>query len=131
MPPTKILYYKDANGRSPVFEWLIRLREREEAAFEKCMRSIRVLASNGHELRRPHSDYLRDGIYELRVRCGRINYRLLYFFHGQNVVVVAEALSKEDRVPAHGIERAIDRRREFKLDPAAHTENGEPFYAQD
>ena len=46
------------------------------------MAVIRWLALFGHELRRPKADFLRDGIYELRAREGRANYRVLYFFHG-------------------------------------------------
>jgi hypothetical protein len=34
-------------------------------------------------LRRPHADYLEDGIYELRWRNGTVQYRILYFFHGR------------------------------------------------
>jgi hypothetical protein len=34
-------------------------------------------------------------------------YRLLYFFHGHDVVVLAPALTREDEVPKAGIERAI------------------------
>jgi len=32
--------------------------------------------------------FLKDGIYELRVRKGRVNYRTLYFFHGRNLAVL-------------------------------------------
>jgi hypothetical protein len=35
----------------------------------------------GHELRRPEADFLRDGVYELRISLNHIQYRLLYCFH--------------------------------------------------
>ena len=53
---------------------------------------------------------MRDGIYELRARSGNINYRLLYFFHGQNVAVLAHGLTKEAEVPTADIERALERK---------------------
>lgn len=52
-------------------------------ALDKCRVRIERLRDLGHELRRPEADLLRDGIYELRVRLGTLNYRMLYFFHGQ------------------------------------------------
>jgi phage-related protein len=81
---------------------------------------IRLLAEMGHRLRRPHADYLRDGIYELRTRTGHVNYRLLYFFHGRDVAVLAHGLTKEDKVPEADIERAIQRRQRYEQDPAGH-----------
>ncbi|MEH1871881.1 type II toxin-antitoxin system RelE/ParE family toxin [Nostoc sp.] len=38
------------------------------------------LAEYGFELRRPAADLLRDGIYELRAKHVRVQYRILYFF---------------------------------------------------
>ena len=50
-------------------------------------------------MRRPLADSLREDIYELRVRKGRLNYRILYFFHGRNVAILGHGLTKEDKVP--------------------------------
>ena len=75
----------------------------------------------GHELRRPTADYLRDGMYELRAKCGRVNYRILYFFHSTQSAVLGHALTKEDEVPRADIERARQRLEKFKDNPAAHT----------
>jgi len=83
------------------------------------------LALLGHELRRPEADYLRDEIYELRVRRGSVNYRLLYFFHGRTISVVAHGLTKESAVPAAEINRAITRKSTFLANPATHTFTGE------
>lgn len=80
-----------------------------------------MLALFGHELRRPAADLLRDGIYELRARQGHVQYRLLYFFHGRNVAVLAHSLTKEDQVPSIDIERAIARKKLFLTNPTEHT----------
>ena len=53
----------------------------------------------GFELRRPMADLLEDGIYELRVRVGKVNYRILYFFHGRNVAILTHAMTKERTFP--------------------------------
>ena len=82
MPTTAIFFYCDDRGRAPLLAWLEKLRQESPKAYAKCVVRIQRLAAEGHELRRPEADSLRDGIYELRARSGNVNYRLLYFFHG-------------------------------------------------
>ena len=82
---------------------------------------IERLQDLGHELRRPEADYLRDGIYELRVGLGGMNYRMLYFFHRRVTAVLAHGLVKEHEVPPREIEEAIRRKRRFELHPERHT----------
>lgn len=89
-------------------------------ALDACIARVRLLAAAGHELRRPHSAPLRDGIYELRSRVGTVNYRLLYFFHGKDIAVVAHALTKESDVPPSDIQRALERKRRYEQSPESH-----------
>ena len=121
MPATLLIFYQDERGDAPVREWLAELQQKNRAAFAKCVQAIERLAHFGHELRRPHADLLRDGIYELRVRHQRVNYRILYFFHGQNVAVLAHGLVKEKQVPDADIERAIQRKQKLEINPDMHT----------
>ena len=121
MPQTRLLFFQDAGGLAPVWEWLKDLREGNPKAYAKCVVRIRRLVELGHELRRPEADLLRDGIYELRARLGTVNYRILYFFHGRNVAVLAHAITKENEIPAVEINRAVERKRAFIASPVAHT----------
>jgi hypothetical protein len=57
----------------------------------------------------------------LRAKHGNVQYRLLYFFHGRNVAVVAHGLTKEDKVPPIDIERAWKRKEAFLEKPEDHT----------
>ena len=75
----------------------------------------------GHELRRLEADHLRDGVYELRAADRGVQYRILYFFSGKDVVVVSHGLHKERRVPSLEIDRAIERKKKFQAGPTAHT----------
>jgi putative component of toxin-antitoxin plasmid stabilization module len=79
MPRTRLLFFRNADGSAPAWEWLKDLRERNHRAYAKCAVRIRRLAELGHELRRPEADFLRDGIYELRAKLGTVNYRIIYF----------------------------------------------------
>jgi phage-related protein len=121
VPRTEVFFYQDESGRAPVVEWLSELRRGDRRAYAKCVVRIQRLAEVGHELRRPESDYLRDGIYELRARQGHVNYRILYFFHGRNVAILVHALTKEEEIPEADIERALRRKDAFEQDPVRHT----------
>ena len=121
MPQTRLLFFRDADGFAPVWEWLRDLQAKNQRAYAKCVVRVRRLAEMGHELRRPEADFLRDGIYELRSRLGTVNYRILYFFHGRDVAVLANAITKENEIPTIETNRALDRKRLFVADPAAHT----------
>jgi len=115
------VFFREEPGDVPVLYFLQELRELNEEAYARCAAAIGRLAASGHELRRPTADYLRDDIYELRVRCGRVHYRILYAFHGRQLAVLAHALAKEGRVPPADIVRAIRRMDQFRRNPAAHT----------
>src|SRR5438034_1096232 len=94
MPQTKVVFYRDENGRAPVVDWPKELLGTNEPAFKNCAAAIKELERSGHELRRPISDYLRDGIRELRAKHGHVQYRILYFFNGRNFAVLAHSLIK-------------------------------------
>jgi phage-related protein len=115
---TRVIFYCEADGTVPFLEWFETLPEPVE---DKCRIALERLRELGHELRRPEADYLRDGIYELRTKRGRVNYRILYFFHGSVAAVVSHGLTKEDRVPPKAIDWARERKRRFQADPSLHT----------
>ncbi|MBI4503486.1 MAG: type II toxin-antitoxin system RelE/ParE family toxin, partial [Gemmatimonadetes bacterium] len=64
------------------------MRHTNPRAFAKCLVRLERLRDLGYELGRPEADTLRDGIHELRVRLGRVNYRMLYCIHGRIVAVL-------------------------------------------
>ena len=118
MPRTNVVFYREDDGSVPLLEWIDRLPAKAKA---KCRVRIGRLRAEGHELRRPEADYLRDGVYELRVGLQGINYRMLYFFHGATAAVLSHGLVKERVVPSSEIDAAIERRRKFVADPPKHT----------
>lgn len=120
MPRTEVYFYQESPGDVPVRDWLLDLARRDRRAAGKCEAVIERLEEFGHELRRPTADLLRDGIYELRVRDGRVNYRLLYFFHGRGVALLAHGLTKEGEVPRADLDRAVVRKQRFERDPENH-----------
>ncbi len=118
MPPTPVVFYCEEDGVVLVLDWLDTLPTK---AMTKCRVRIERLQEMGHELRRPEADFLRDGIYELRVGLRGQNYRMLYFFHHNLAAVLCHGLTKERIVPPGTIDQAIQRKKKFERNPKLHT----------
>ena len=118
MPDTEVLFYQEKEGSVPLVDWLRSLPPKVQ---DKCAVRLERLEERGHELRRPEADYLRDGIYELRVRFQNVNYRMLYFFYGNTAAVASHGCTKERTVPVREIEAAIERKQRFLENPEWHT----------
>jgi phage-related protein len=112
------VFYQDDDGTVPVLGWLDTLPAKAQ---DKCRLKIERLRELGYELRRPEADLLRDGIYELRVRLRKINYRILYFFQGNTAAVLSHGIIKERVVPPKEIEKAVEWKRQFQKHPRRHT----------
>jgi phage-related protein len=117
MPKTEVVIFDEGDGKAPLLEWLDQQISKVQ---DKCLVKIERLKELGHDLRRPEADLLRDGIYELRVRHGSVNYRLLYFFH-EGRAVLSHGLTKEDIVPKREIDLAVANKARYVNDPVRHT----------
>lgn len=119
MPKTQIILYKEFDGTVPVLYWLEGLIPKKAA--NKTTAVIKELAKFGYELRRPHTDTLRDGIRELRTRLRTVNYRILYFFYGRNIAILAIGLTKEGVIPIGDINKAIVMKDAYEKNPSEHS----------
>ena len=118
MPQTDIVIYQESEDDVPLINWLASL---PEDARSKCRARIVHLGETGYELRRPAADYLRDGIYELRIGLKGKNYRILYTFIGQQIVLLTHGIVKEGRVPSKEIDKAILCKAKWTSNPKIHT----------
>jgi phage-related protein len=118
MPQTKVVFYREKEGTVPLLEWFETLLPKVQ---DKCRIKIERLKELAYELRRPEADYLRDGIYELRVRFQRVNYRMLYFFQSNIAAILSHGITKEATIPAKEIDRAIENKNRFLANPQNHT----------
>ena len=73
----RVVWYEAGDGACPIAEFLDGLTQDERA---KALAAIDLLEEEGPNLRRPHADFLKNGIYELRIRVSKVRYRVLYFF---------------------------------------------------
>ena len=122
MPNTDIVIYQEKEGDVPLLDWLDNQIIKVQ---DKCIERVERLWEHGYELRRPHADILDDGIYELRVRHGNVNYRILYAFAGKNVVLLSHGCTKTKTVPKNEIRKARDNYNAYILNPEDHTYLGE------
>ena len=118
MAAVKVIFFREKGGSVPLLDWLESLPKQVQA---KCLARLKRLEDLGHELRRPESDYLDNGIYELRTQYSTMNYRMLYFFHGRAAAIVSHGFSKQEaRVPVREITVAVRRKKAFEEDPHTH-----------
>lgn len=107
-----------------MLDWFEELPGRARA---KCRVLLGRLAEAGHDLRRPAAEYLGDGLYELRAKDLRVNYRMLYFFHQRWTTVLTHGFTKQTgAVPEREIELALRRKHAFEANPVRHTFHEEP-----
>jgi len=121
MPRTRVVFFREADGSVPSIEWLDELNKRDRRVVLKCRARLKQLEESGHELRRPVADFLRNGVYELRLEAGGVNYRMLYSFSGGVAAVVSHGVTKKAKVPDAEIDRALARKRVFETDPDRYT----------
>lgn len=118
MPKIQIVFFREDDGSVPFLKWFDGLPQH---AKDQCLAKLTLLRDVGHELRRPAAENLGGGIYELRAKSRNVNYRILYFFHGQVAAVISHGIRKQqERVPPREIDLARGRMARFKANPGAH-----------
>ena len=73
MPPVRVVFYVEDDGMVTMSDWL---DQQSDVGQDRCIDRLKKLRNQGHELRRPMSAHLRDGIHELRARENKIRLRM-------------------------------------------------------
>lgn len=107
-----IEFYASADGKEPVEDFLDSLDSKMSA---KLVGLMELLEEKGTELRMPYSEYLEDGIFELRCRQGGNITRVLYFFFaGKKIVITNGFVKKTQKTPVKEIRIAKVRRADWQ-----------------
>lgn len=97
-------FFEKDNAQCPTLEFVREQPSKDQVLIE---RGFNLLAEYGNTLRRPHADYLEDGLWELRVRVIKKQYRFIFFYHQRQIIVVTHGfLKKESAVPPKEIKQA-------------------------
>ena len=104
-------FYETENGKQPISDFLDTLDNKMAA---KLVGLMEVLEEKGLELRMPYSEYLEDGIFELRCKLGSNLTRALFFFYIEKKIIVTNAfVKKTQKTPAKEIKLAKERRADW------------------
>ena len=100
----KVEFYKTADGKSPAEEFIDSQKLKMRT---KIYRTMDLLEDFGTALRMPHSEYLGDDIFQLRVQAEGEKARILYFFLvGQNAILTNGFIKKTPQTPKNELELA-------------------------
>ena len=111
MTKVKVIFYDLPDGSMPAQGFLDSLEIKMQA---KMVRTIAFLQENGSDLREPYSEYLQDGILELRAKVGSNISRVLYFFFdGKKAILTHGFIKKTQKTPRKEIDRALRYKEEY------------------
>ena len=105
-------FYVTEDGYDYISEYLNNIEDLKLKA--KVLQDIKLLGQFGTALKKPHVDYLKDGIWELRTKQGSNIARTLYFaFSGKKIILLNGFVKKTQKTPSCEITTAINNRNDY------------------
>jgi phage-related protein len=108
----KVLFYQTASGQKPIEDFLDRLSSKQAQKVTWVLKLV-------EDLERVPSIYFKkmvntQDLWEVRALAGSNIFRLIGFFDGPNLVVLAHAFQKKtQKTPKQAIRIAEERKREY------------------
>ena len=107
----RVIFYSTSSGREPAKEFLDSLDLKMKA---KMVKTIAFLQDVGTAAREPYSEYIDDGIFELRAKVGSDISRVMYFFFaGGKIILTNGFIKKTQKTPKNEIELAKKYRNDY------------------
>lgn len=111
MSEFEIIFYEKPDGTEPAKDFLLSVDTKMRA---RLVKTIELLSINGTSLRKPYSEYLTDGIFEIRAKVGSDISRVMYFFIvGKKIILTNGFIKKTQKTPKNEIELAKKYRKDF------------------
>lgn len=108
----EITFYRTESGNCPIEQFLDSLTARQSVKVTWTLGLIEDLDVVPKQYFKKLTDT--DDIWEIRVKVGRNNFRILSFFDGPRLVVLNHAFSKQTRkIPKPDIQLAEKRKRDY------------------
>ena len=105
-----IVFYKNSRGDELVRDFI---ENQDKFTYAKAMRMLGLLKEHGPNLGMPYSKYMKNDLYELRVR-GQNEVRIFYIFQIENTVVLLHAFKKKtQKTPVKELKTAMQRKNEL------------------
>jgi phage-related protein len=107
-----ISFYRTASGKCPVEEHLDSLSDEQFVKIAWVLKLIREIDQVPAKYLKKLADT--NDIWEIRVDVGRNTFRLLGFFHGQNLIILTNSFQKKSqKTPLREIVLAEQRKKDF------------------
>ena len=111
MSKYQVLFYSKDDGSEPAKDFILSTDKKMKA---KILKTIAMLQENGTDLRMPYSEYLEDGIFEIRAKVGTDISRVLYFFAIEHKIILTNGfIQKMQKTPKREIEKAQKYRNDY------------------
>lgn len=107
----ELIFYETADGKQPVEDFLATLESKMRA---KMVSMMEILEDKGNNLRKPYTEHLDDGIFELRCKMAGNISRALFFFYVEGKIIVTNGfIKKTQKTPPAEIRLAKERRADY------------------
>jgi len=104
-------FYRGVEGNVPIEDFLVSLSEKDRA---RIAWAINLLEEYGLQLSLSYVKHLKGKLWELRIRAGRKDYRIIYFAYvGQRFIILHGLLKKTQEMPRRELEVAERRMADF------------------
>jgi len=112
MEKYEVVFFTKEDGSQPARDFMDDLPKKMRT---RILMIIEMLREYGGQVRMPYSEYLRDGIFQIRAQQeGNIS-RVLYFFNdGRKIILTNGFTKKTPQTPPAEIERAKRYRSEYQ-----------------
>lgn len=112
----EVEFYEDRQGRQPVKEVLIELRDKASTSkdariqFQKILTHIRALESYGTRIGEPQVKHIGGSLWELRP----LSHRIFFFYWRDNkFILLHHFMKKTQKTPQKEIERATQNMKDY------------------
>ena len=107
-----VRFYSNNRADKPVEDFI---ENQDMATYAKIVRLLGILSVHGPNLGMPYSRYMKNGIYELRIR-GKNEIRIFYIFQVEKTIYLLHAFKKKSqKTPAKEYKLALMRKKELTI----------------
>lgn len=104
-------FYETVSGKMPVEDFINSL---DGNTYDKFIFKKELLEQLGPQLRFPHTDYIADGISELRFKGSKGQIRVLFFFfHKNQIILLPGFIKKTQKTPNKEVKTARQRKKDI------------------
>lgn len=105
------IFYETVSGKTPVENFINSLNDN---TYDKFIFKKELLEQLGPQLRVPHTDYIADGISELRFKGSEGQIRIFFFFFHKNQIILLHGfIKKTKKTPRKEFKTAQQRKKEI------------------